>query len=99
MNRMQEDYYMDKPVLAVMAAGMGSRYKGLKQIDPVGMNGEIIIDFSLYDAFQAGFRKVVFIIKKELEANFREVIGNKISKFMDVEYAYQSLDDLPQGYS
>lgn len=90
---------MNKPVLAVMAAGMGSRYQGLKQIDPVGINGEIIMDFSLYDALQAGFRKVVFIIKKEMEANFREIIGNRVSKFMEVEYAFQSLGDLPQGYS
>ena len=90
---------MDKPVLAIMAAGMGSRYQGLKQIDPIGKNGEIIMDFSLYDALQAGFRKVIFIIKKELEVSFREVIGNKVSRFMEVEYAFQSLDDLPQGYS
>ena len=90
---------MVRPVLAVMAAGMGSRYKGLKQIDPVGKNGEIIIDFSLYDAWKAGFRKVVFIIKEELEDSFRQVIGDKVSKFMEVEYAFQSIDDLPEGYS
>jgi dTDP-glucose pyrophosphorylase len=90
---------MERPVLAVMAAGMGSRYKGLKQIDPVGKSGEIIIDFSLYDAWKAGFRKVVFIIKEELEDSFRQVIGNKVSKFMEVEYAFQRLDDLPEGYS
>ena len=90
---------MDRPVLAVMAAGMGSRYKGLKQIDPVGKSGEIIIDFSLYDAWKAGFQKVVFIIKEELEDSFRQVIGDKVSKFMEVEYAFQSLEDLPDGYS
>ncbi|MGI6141922.1 MAG: sugar phosphate nucleotidyltransferase, partial [Caldicoprobacterales bacterium] len=89
---------MEKPVLVVMAAGMGSRYKGLKQLDPVGLNKEIIMDFSIYDALQAGFRKVVFIIKKELETNFREIIGDKVSRFMEVDYAFQSLDDLPQGY-
>ncbi len=90
---------MERPVLAVMAAGMGSRYKGLKQIDPVGKSGEIIIDFSLYDAWKAGFRKVVFIIKEELEESFRQVIGDKVSEFMEVEYAFQRLDDLPEGYS
>ncbi|NLC43638.1 MAG: nucleotidyltransferase [Clostridiales bacterium] len=90
---------MKRPVLAVMAAGMGSRYKGLKQIDPVGKNGEIIIDFSLYDAWKAGFRKVVFIIKEDLEDSFRQAIGNKVAKFMEVEYAFQRLDDLPEGFS
>ncbi|MGI6537058.1 MAG: nucleotidyltransferase family protein [Caldicoprobacterales bacterium] len=90
---------MEKPVLAVMAAGMGSRYGGLKQIDPVGKNGEIIMDFSLYDAWKAGFQKVVFIIKKELEDSFCQVIGDKVSRYMEVEYAFQSLDDLPEGYS
>jgi NDP-sugar pyrophosphorylase family protein len=90
---------MKKPTLVVMAAGMGSRYKGLKQIDPVGKSGEIIMDFSLYDAWHAGFRKVVFIITKELEESFREIIGDKVSKYMEVAYAFQSLDDLPDGYS
>ena len=90
---------MEKPVLVVMAAGMGSRYKGLKQIDPVGKNGEVIIDFSLYDALRAGFQKVIFIIKEEMEDKFRRIIGDKVSRFMEVEYAYQRLDDLPEGYS
>lgn len=90
---------MEKPVLAVMAAGMGSRYKGLKQIDHVGKNGEIIMDFSLYDALQAGFEKVVFIIKEEMKDSFRRIIGDKVSGFMEVEYAYQRIDDLPAGYS
>jgi NDP-sugar pyrophosphorylase family protein len=90
---------MNKPALVVMAAGMGSRYKGLKQIDPVGKSGEIIMDFSLYDAWQAGFRKVVFIIKKELEEDFRRVIGDKVSRFMEVVYVFQEMDDLPEGYS
>ena len=89
---------MEKPVLVVMAAGMGSRYKGLKQLDPVGLNKEIIMDFSIYDALHAGCRKVVVIIKKELEPKFREIIGDKVSRFMEVDYAFQSLDDLPQGY-
>jgi hypothetical protein len=90
---------MKKPVLVIMAAGLGSRYGGLKQIDPVGDNGEIIIDFSLYDALRAGFETVVFLIKHEIEAEFREVIGNRISKFMEVRYAYQELDALPAEYS
>ena len=74
---------MKKPVLVIMAAGMGSRYGGLKQIDPVDKEGQIIMDFSIYDAKQAGFEKVVFIIKKENENDFREAIGNRIEKFMD----------------
>ena len=90
---------MEKPVLAVMAAGMGSRYQGLKQIDPIGKNGEMIMDFSLYDALRAGFEKVVFIIKRELDDNFRQAIGDKVSEFMEVEYAYQSLEDIPTGYT
>ncbi|MEG2087045.1 MAG: sugar phosphate nucleotidyltransferase [Angelakisella sp.] len=90
---------MKQPVLVVMAAGMGSRYGGLKQIDPVGAHGEIIIDFSLYDAWRAGFRKVIFIIKKAIEADFREVIGERISKIFDVEYAFQEVEDLPDGFS
>ena len=90
---------MNEPILVVMAAGMGSRYGGLKQIDPVGSNGEIIIDFSLFDAYNAGFKKVVFIIKKALQADFEEVIGNRISKIMKVEYAYQEVADIPEGFS
>lgn len=90
---------MNKPVLVVMAAGMGSRYGGLKQIDPVGPNGEIIIDYSLYDAKKAGFETVVFIIKKEIEKDFKESIGNRIPKGMNAVYVFQATDDLPQGYS
>ena len=85
--------------LVIMAAGMGSRYGGLKQIDPIGPNGEIIIDYSIYDAVNAGFNKIVFIIKKEIEKDFKEVIGDKISKKVKVEYVYQDINDLPQGYS
>lgn len=88
-----------KITLAVMAAGMGSRFGGLKQIEPVGPNGEIIIDFSVYDAKQAGFDKVVFIIKKEIEKDFREVMGKRIEKMIDVDYAFQELDKLPAGYA
>lgn len=89
---------MKKPVLVIMAAGMGSRYGGLKQIDPIDQEGHIIIDFSIYDAKRAGFEKVVFIIKKENEEEFKEVIGNRISKFMDVSYAFQDIQDIPEGY-
>ncbi|EPR13663.1 nucleotidyltransferase family protein [Ruminiclostridium papyrosolvens] len=85
--------------LVIMAAGMGSRYGGLKQIDPVGPNGEIIMEFSIYDAIRAGFNKVVFIIKKEIEDTFREVVGKKIEGIIDVEYVYQKVDNLPQGFS
>lgn len=89
---------MNKPVLAVMAAGMGSRYGGLKQIDPVGPSGEVIIDYSLFDACRAGFEKVVFIIKPEIEEAFRAAIGNRAEQMMEVEYVYQRLEDLPAGY-
>ena len=78
---------MKKPILVVMAAGMGSRYGGLKQIDPVGNHGQIIIDYSLYDARRAGFETVVFIIKREIDQAFRNAIGNRISKIMNVRYA------------
>lgn len=88
-----------KTTLVIMAAGMGSRYGGLKQIDPVGPNGEIIMEYSIYDAVKAGFSKVVFIIKKEIEDTFREVIGKKIEGFVDVEYVYQRIDNVPQGFS
>ena len=90
---------MKKPVLVIMAAGMGSRYGGLKQMDPVDGDGHIIMDFSVYDAVRAGFEKVVFIIKKEMEANFRERIGNRMAEKMQVEYVFQELQNLPAGYS
>lgn len=89
---------MKKPVLVIMAAGMGSRYGGLKQIDPVDGQGHIIMDFSIYDAKQAGFEKVIFIIKKENEKDFKEAIGNRIEKVIEVAYAYQDLHNLPDGY-
>ena len=89
---------MNKPVLVIMAAGMGSRYGGLKQIDPVGSQGEIILDFSLYDAMMAGFERVIFIIKKENEADFRELIDERAGKHLQVEYAFQEISDIPQGY-
>lgn len=90
---------MKEPVLVIMAAGMGSRYGGLKQIDPVDEHGNLIIDFSIYDALKAGFKKVVFIIKHEIEADFREVIGDRISAYVDTEYVYQEVDALPAGFS
>ncbi len=90
---------MKEPVLIVMAAGMGSRYGGLKQMDPVGSCGELIIDFSLYDAVMAGFKKVIFIIKKEMEEDFRALIDDRSGRFIEVEYAFQDLNDLPPGYS
>lgn len=89
---------MAKPVLVVMAAGMGSRYGGLKQIDPVGPNGEIIIDYSVYDAIKAGFGKVVFIIKQDIENLFRKKISKNIEKHIDTQYVFQRLDDLPEGW-
>ncbi|MEY8366446.1 sugar phosphate nucleotidyltransferase [Anaerovoracaceae bacterium 41-7] len=89
---------MNKPVLVIMAAGMGSRYGGLKQIDPISDRGEIILDFSLYDAMMAGFEKIIFIIKKENEEDFRRLIDQRAGKYMKVEYAFQELTDIPQGY-
>lgn len=87
-----------KPVLVIMAAGMGSRYGGLKQIDPIDEFGNLIIDFSIYDALEAGFEKVVFIIKHAIEEEFKEHIGNRIAKHIQVEYVFQELDLLPEGY-
>ena len=84
--------------LLIMAAGMGSRFGGLKQIEPIGPNGEIILDFSVYDAVQAGFNKAVIIIKKEIEKEFRVACGKRIEKMIDVEYVFQELDKLPKGY-
>lgn len=90
---------MDKPCLVIMAAGMGSRYGGLKQMDPMDEQGHIIMDFSVYDAREAGFEKVVFIIKKEFEDVFRRTIGDRVSRSMEVAYAFQNLNDLPEGFS
>lgn len=91
---------MKDTTLVIMAAGIGSRFGGgIKQLEPVGPGGEIIMDYSIYDALQAGFNKVVFIIRKDLEKDFKEVIGNRIEKVVEVSYAYQELDDLPRGYT
>ena len=90
---------MNKPVLVIMAAGMGSRYGGLKQLDPVGNHGQLIIDYSIYDARRAGFETVVFVIKPEIEEDFKRCIGNRVAGSMDVRYVYQLKEDLPEGYS
>lgn len=90
---------MEKPVLVVMAAGMGSRYGGMKQIDPVGPSGQVIIDYSLYDARRAGFETVIFVIKHEIEDAFKAAIGDRVSKVMKVEYAFQQLEELPAGFA
>ena len=89
---------MEKPTLVILAAGMGSRYGGLKQIDPVDDKGHKIIDFSIYDAVRAGFGKVVFIIKKENEKDFRECVGDAVSKHIAVDYVFQELDKVPEGF-
>ena len=88
-----------RPTLLVLAAGMGSRYGSLKQVDSIGPSGEAIIDYSIYDAIKAGFGKVVFVIRKDIEDTFKEVFGNKFSEKIPVEYVYQELDNLPEGVS
>ena len=90
---------MNKPVLVVMAAGMGSRYGGMKQIDPVGPCGQVIVDYSLYDARRAGFETVIFVIKHEIEEAFKAAIGDRVSQGMNVKYAFQQLDELPAGFT
>jgi len=90
---------MTKPTLLVLAAGMGSRYGGLKQIDPVGPAGETIIDYSIFDAMRAGFGKLVFVIRHDIEQQFREIVGSRFEKRIAVEYVFQELDKLPPGYS
>lgn len=91
---------MKKTALVIMAAGIGSRFGGgIKQLEPVGPNGEIIMDYSIHDAIEAGFDKVIFIIRHDLEKDFKEIIGNRIEKIIPVEYAYQEMGDLPEGFS
>ncbi len=88
---------MANATLVVMAAGMGSRFGGLKQMEPVGTNGEVLLDFSVYDAKKAGFDRAVFIIKQEMEAEFRRLVGDRIAKQMDVEYVFQTMEHIPAG--
>jgi UTP-glucose-1-phosphate uridylyltransferase len=91
---------MKKTTLVIMAAGIGSRFGGgIKQLEPVGPSGEIIMDYSVHDAMEAGFDKVVFIIRKDLEKDFREIIGNRMEKIIETAYAFQEIDDLPEGYT
>lgn len=90
---------MKKTALIVMAAGMGSRYGGLKQIDPIGPNGEIILDYSVYDAAEAGFDKVIFVIKHEIEEDFKRITEGRYEDKIKVEYAFQDMNDLPEGFS
>lgn len=90
---------MSRATLVIMAAGIGSRFGGgIKQLEPVGPNGEIIMDYSIFDAIEAGFDKVVFVIRKDLEKDFKEVIGNRIEKIVDVDYAFQEVGDIPSTY-
>ena len=90
---------MKKTALVIMAAGIGSRFGGgIKQLEPVGPNGEIIMDYSIYDAMEAGFDKVVFVIRKDLEKDYREIIGNRIEKKVEVAYAFQEVDDIPEAF-
>ena len=90
---------MHTPTLVIMAAGMGSRFGGLKQITPVDERGHIIMDLSLFDAWRAGFRDLVFIVKPELESTFREAIGDRMEKYFNITYVHQTVDKLPEGYS
>ena len=90
---------MNKPVLVIMAAGMGSRYGGLKQLDPVGGHGQVILDYSMYDARQAGFDTVVFVIKQSIEEEFKARVGRRVERHMKVRYVFQCMDDLPEGYA
>ena len=93
-----ENYY-NKPALIIMAAGMGSRFGGLKQVTPLGPSGELIIDYSIHDAMEAGFERIVFVIKHEIEDVFKEFIGNRIEKIVQTDYVFQELTELPEGYS
>ena len=90
---------MKEPILVIMAAGMGSRYGGLKQIEPMTKEGEIIIDFSIFDAIRAGFKRAVLIIKGEHEEDFKEAIGNRLSDYIEISYVHQELAHLPEGFS
>src|SRR5215471_17175674 len=88
-----------KPTLLVLAAGMGSRYGGLKQIEPVGPNGETIIDYSIFDAIRAGFERLVFVIRRDIERPFKELVGSRFEGRLPVEYVFQELDKVPAGFA
>jgi dTDP-glucose pyrophosphorylase len=88
-----------KPTLLILAAGMGSRYGGLKQLDPMGPNDETVLDYSVYDAARAGFDKVVFVIRRDFEEAFKSAVGNKFESKIEVQYAFQDLEDIPEGYT
>lgn len=90
---------MKKITLVIMAAGMGSRYGGLKQMDPIGANGEVILDYSVYDAIEAGFDKVIFVIKHEIEEDFKALMQGKYEDRIQIEYAFQNIDNLPEGHT
>src|SRR4051812_17013015 len=87
------------PTLLIMAAGMGSRYGGLKQIDPMGPHGEIVLDYSIYDALRAGFDRVVFVIRRDFEREFRTAVGRRFEKQANIDYVYQQLDLIPAGFN
>lgn len=93
-----KNYLRMKPTLMILAAGMGSRYGGLKQVDPIGPSGETILDYSVYDAIRAGFGKVVFIIRKDIETDFREIFINRLQKHIDIDWVFQETDVLPEGF-
>ena len=88
-----------RPTLLVLAAGMGSRYGGLKQLEPMGPNGETILDYSVFDALRAGFGKVVFVIRRDIEVPFRRTVGKRYEDAAEIDYAFQDLNDLPNGYA
>jgi len=90
---------MSSPTLLILAAGMGSRYGGLKQMDPMGPNGETVLDYSVFDAIRAGFKRVIFIIRKDFAESFQASVGSRFAGKIEVEYAYQALDDLPMGFT
>lgn len=89
----------NEPILLIMAAGMGSRYGGLKQMDPVGPDGEVILHYSIYDAMRAGFKRVIFLIKHEIEADFKAIVGSKVEPYLEVRYAFQQLEKIPAPYT
>ena len=90
---------MKEPILLIMAAGMGSRYGGLKQMDPVGPSGEVILDYSIFDARRAGFKRVIFLIKHEIEEDFKRIVGSRIEKYMEVRYAFQQVEKIPAPFT